>query len=129
MTFNPQKISLGEVLRIYFSIAHDPTEINRQGPDVGTQYRSEIFVSDPAEAKFAKDYIAELDAAKVFGRPIATKVEPLAAFYPAESYHQNYAARHPSEAYIAYNDAPKIENLKRLFPGRYHAKPTLVAAE
>jgi peptide-methionine (S)-S-oxide reductase len=129
VTFDPKKISLGEILRIYFSVAHDPTEVDRQGPDEGTQYRSEIFAADPAEAKFARDYIAELDAAKVYPRPIATKVETGAAFYPAEGYHQNYATLHPEQPYIAYNDLPKIENLKRLFPARYRAKPTLVAGE
>jgi peptide-methionine (S)-S-oxide reductase len=128
VTFNPQKIDLGEILRIYFSVTLDPTEINRQGPDAGTQYRSEIFVHDPAEAKFAKDYIAQLDAAKVYRRPIATQVAPLAAFYPAESYHQNYATLHAAEPYIAFNDAPKVQNLKRLFPARYQEKPTLVAS-
>ena len=103
--------------------------MNRQGPDEGTQYRSEIFVSDPAEAKFARDYIAELNAAKTFRAPIATKVEPLAAFYPAEGYHQDYATLHPDEPYIAYNDAPKVEALKRLFPQRYREKPRLLAAQ
>jgi peptide-methionine (S)-S-oxide reductase len=129
VTFDPRKVGLGQILQIYFSVAHDPTEVDRQGPDEGTQYRSEIFVDDAAEAKFARDYIAELDAAKVFGAPIATKVETLAAFYPAEAYHQNYATLHPGEPYIAFNDIPKVEALKRLFPERYRDKPTLVAAQ
>ena len=129
VTFDPKKIALGEILRIYFSVAHDPTEIDRQGPDEGTQYRSEIFANDPAQAKFARDYIAELDVAKVYPRAIATKVETGAAFYPAESYHQNYATLHPEQPYIAYNDLPKIENLKRLFPARYREKAQMVAAE
>ena len=129
VTFDPHKVSLGQILQIYFAVAHDPTEVNRQGPDEGTQYRSEIFATDPAEAKFAKDYIAELDAAKVYPRPLATKVEPLAAFYPAEGYHQNYLTLHPSQPYIAYNDIPKVENLKRLFPSLYRDKPVLVAAK
>ncbi len=129
ITFDPRKVSLSQILQVYFSVAHDPTEVNRQGPDEGTQYRSEIFAPDAAEAKFAKDYIAELNSAKVFGRPIATKVEPLAAFYPAEGYHQNYLTLHPSEPYIAYNDIPKVENLKRLFPALYREKPALVAMQ
>ena len=129
VTFDPRKVGLGDILQIYFSVAHDPTELNRQGPDEGTQYRSEIFVADAAEAKFARDYIAELDAAKLFRRPIATKVETLAAFYPAEPYHQNYATLHPAEPYIAYNDTPKVEALKRLFPQRYRDKPRLLAAQ
>ena len=129
VTFDPRKVSLGQILQIYFSVAHDPTEVNRQGPDEGTQYRSEIFAPDPAEAKFASAYIAELDAAKVFPKAIATKVEPLAAFYPAEGYHQNYLTLHPSEPYIAYNDIPKVESLKRQFPALYREKPVLIAAE
>jgi peptide-methionine (S)-S-oxide reductase len=129
ITFDPRKISLGEVLRIFFSVALDPTEVNRQGPDEGTQYRSEIFADDPAEAKFARDYIAELDAAKVYHAPIATKVETGAAFYPAEGYHQNYATLHPDEPYIAFNDTPKVEALKQLFPDRYREKPKLLAAQ
>ena len=129
VTFDPHKVSLGQILQIYFSVAHDPTEVNRQGPDEGTQYRSEIFAPDPEEAKFARDYIAELNAAKVFAHAIATKVEPLAAFYPAEGYHQNYLTLHPSEPYIAYNDIPKVENLKRLFPALYLEKPVLVAQQ
>jgi peptide-methionine (S)-S-oxide reductase len=129
VTFNPHKIGLGEILRIYFSVAHNPTEVDRQGPDEGTQYRSEIFAADGGQAKFARDYIAELDAAHVFRRPIATKVETGASFYPAEGYHQNYATEHPSEPYIAFNDAPKVEALKRLFPDRYRDKPKLLAAE
>jgi peptide-methionine (S)-S-oxide reductase len=129
VTFDPHKVSLGDILQIYFSVAHDPTEVDRQGPDEGTQYRSEIFATDPAEAKFAQDYIAQLNAAKVFPRAVATKVEPLAAFYPAEGYHQNYLTLHPGEPYIAYNDIPKVENLKRLFPALYRDKPTLVASQ
>jgi len=129
VTFDPHKVSLGQILQIYFSVAHDPTEVDRQGPDEGTQYRSEIFAPDPGEAKFARDYIAELNAAKVFAHPIATKVEPLAAFFPAEGYHQNYLTLHPSEPYIAYNDIPKVENLKRAFPALYRDKPVLVAMQ
>jgi peptide-methionine (S)-S-oxide reductase len=129
VTFDPRRVGLGDILRIYFSVAHDPTQIDAQGPDEGTQYRSEIFAADPEQARFAKAYIAELDVAKVFAHPIATKVETSASFYPAEGYHQNYATLHPYEPYIAFNDLPKIENLKRLFPAMYHEKPELVAAE
>jgi peptide-methionine (S)-S-oxide reductase len=129
VTFDPRRVGLGDILRIYFSVAHDPTQIDAQGPDEGTQYRSEIFAADPEQARFAKAYIAELDAAKVFAHPIATKVETSASFYPAEGYHQNYATLHPYEPYIAFNDLPKIENLKRLFPERYREKPQLLAAE
>ncbi len=128
MTFDPHKVSLGQILRIYFSVAHDPTEVNRQGPDEGTQYRSEIFAADAADASFARAYIAELDAAKVFRGRSPPRSRPLAAFYPAEDYHQNYATLHPSEPYIAFNDLPKISNLKRLFPALYRDKPTLVAS-
>ncbi|MDE3177578.1 MAG: peptide-methionine (S)-S-oxide reductase MsrA [Pseudomonadota bacterium] len=128
VTFDPKTIPLGEILRIYVSVAHDPTELNRQGPDEGSQYRSEIFAADATEAKYARAYIAELDAAKVYPRPIVTKVETGAAFFPAEGYHQNYATLHPEQPYIAYYDLPKIENLKRLFPARYREKPALVAA-
>ncbi len=127
VTFDPRRIGLGDILQIYFSVAHDPTEVDAQGPDEGTQYRSEIFAADPAQAQFAKAYIAELDAAKVFPRPIATKVETSASFYPAEGYHQNYATLHPYEPYIAFNDLPKIDNLKRLFPARYLAKANVLA--
>jgi peptide-methionine (S)-S-oxide reductase len=127
VTFDPRKVSLADILRVYFSVAHNPTEVNRQGPDSGTQYRSEIFASDRQEASFAKAYIAELDGAHVFAKPIATQVETGASFYPAEGYHQDYATRHPDEPYIAYNDAPKVEALKRLFPALYRDKPRLVA--
>ena len=127
VTFDPRRIGLGDVLRVYFSAAHDPTEVNRQGPDEGRQYRSEIFATDPAEAAFARAYIAEIDAAKTFERRLATKVATGARFYPAESYHQDYAARHPGEPYVAYNDAPKVATLKRLFPRLYRETPILVA--
>ena len=129
VTFDPRKVSLGEILRIYVSVAHDPTQVNRQGPDEGTQYRSEIFAADASEASFARSYIAQLDAAHVFNRPLATKVETGAAFYPAEGYHQNYATLHPAEPYIAFNDLPKVEALKRLFPEHYREKPRLLASQ
>jgi peptide-methionine (S)-S-oxide reductase len=127
VTFDPRVISFGKILQIYFSVAHNPTELNRQGPDEGTQYRSEIFAANSSQKKLAADYIAELNAAKVFGAQIVTKIEPMGAFYPAEGYHQNYATLHPDQPYIAYNDLPKIENLNRLFPSLYRAKPELVA--
>jgi len=127
ITFDPRVVSYGQILQIYFSVAHNPTELNRQGPDSGTQYRSEIFVANDHQKQIATSYIGQLDAAKVFPHPIVTKVEPLAAFYPAEGYHQNYATLHPDQPYIAVNDLPKIENLGRLFPGIYRDKPKLVA--
>jgi peptide-methionine (S)-S-oxide reductase len=124
--YDPKKISYGKVLQIFFSVAHDPTQLNRQGPDSGTQYRSAIFTTSDAQKKAAEAYIAQLDAAKVYSKPIVTKVGPLQAFYPAESYHQDYLTLHPSQPYIAYNDLPKIENLKKLFAENYQEKPTLV---
>jgi peptide-methionine (S)-S-oxide reductase len=124
--YDPKQISYGKVLQIFFSVAHDPTQLNRQGPDTGTQYRSAIFTTSDAQKKAAEAYIAQLDAAKVFGKPIVTKVGSLQAFYPAESYHQDYLTLHPSQPYIAYNDLPKIENLKKLFAENYQEKPTLV---
>jgi peptide-methionine (S)-S-oxide reductase len=124
--YDPKQISYGKVLQIFFSVAHDPTQLNRQGPDTGTQYRSAIFTTSDAQKKAAEAYIAQLDAAKVFGKPIVTKIGSLQAFYPAESYHQDYLTLHPSQPYIAYNDLPKIENLKKLFAENYQEKPTLV---
>ena len=128
VTFDPHVVSLGQILQIYFSVAHDPTQLNRQDPDEGTQYRSEIFAPNAGEAEFARAYIAEIGKAKVFPRPIVTKVEPLATFYPAEGYHQNYMALHPDQPYIAYNDLPKLTGLKRLFLSNYLEKPTTVAS-
>jgi peptide-methionine (S)-S-oxide reductase len=126
ITYDPKLVSLGQLLRIYFSVAHDPTELNAQGPDQGTQYRSTIFFADERQKQFARDYIAELDRAHAFARPIATTLEPLSKFYPAESHHQNYLIRHPEKPYIVINDLPKIESLKRLFPDLYRAEPKLV---
>ena len=128
ITFDPKQISYGRILQIYFSVVHDPTELNRQGPDVGMQYRSTIFPSSPEQARIAKAYIAQLDGAKVFSRKIATTVEPLKAFYPAEAYHQDFMTRNPDHPYISYNDLPKVDNLKRVFPDRYRVKPVLVGA-
>ncbi|MGH6858524.1 MAG: peptide-methionine (S)-S-oxide reductase MsrA [Methylocella sp.] len=126
ITFDPKQISFRRLLQIYFSVAHDPTQLNRQDPDVGTQYRSEIFAASGAQQRDAEATIAELDKAHVFPRPIVTKVEPLQAFYPAESYHQNYATLHPDSLYIAAYDLPKIANLKRLYPELYREQAVLV---
>jgi peptide-methionine (S)-S-oxide reductase len=126
--FDPRRISYGRILQIFFSVAHDPTELDRQGPDFGTQYRSAIFPADPGQARVAAAYIAQLDRAHVFDAPIVTRIEPGRAFYPAENYHQDFLTRHPSYPYIAINDLPKIEALKRVFPDRYRATPVLVAA-
>ncbi|HZR85516.1 MAG TPA: peptide-methionine (S)-S-oxide reductase MsrA [Bradyrhizobium sp.] len=124
--YDPKRISYGKILQIFFSVAHDPTQLNRQGPDTGSQYRSAIFTTSDAQKKTAEAYIAQLDAAKVYPKPIVTKVSALQAFYPAESYHQDYLTLHPSQPYIAYNDLPKVENLKKLFAENYQEKPTLV---
>ena len=127
VTFDPRKIGYGKILQIYFSVAHDPTQLNRQGPDKGTQYRSAIFPVDGEQARIAKRYIAELDAARVFDAAIVTKIEPGHQFYAAEDYHQDFLALNPTYPYIVVNDAPKIAALKRLLPDVYRAKPTLVA--
>jgi peptide-methionine (S)-S-oxide reductase len=124
--FDPKKISYGKILQIYFSVAHDPTQLNRQGPDSGTQYRSAIFTTSEDQKKVADAYIAQLNAAKVYGKPIVTKVTALQGFFPAEAYHQDYLTLHPNQPYIAYNDLPKVENLKKLFADNYIEKPTLV---
>ena len=117
--YDPTKVSYGQLLKVYFSVAHDPTQLNRQSPDSGTQYRSEIFTSNAAQQKVASAYIAQLTAAKAFSAPIVTRVEPLKAFYPAEGYHQKYLSLHPNEPYIVFNDAPKIVHLKAMFPTLY----------
>lgn len=126
--YDPKKISYGKILQIYFSVVHDPTQLNRQGPDTGPQYRSAIFTTSDEQKKVAEAYIAQLNSAKVFGKPIVTKVGALEAFYPAEAYHQDYLTLHPNQPYIAYNDLPKVENLKKLFADNYIEKPTLVSA-
>jgi len=128
VTFDPNRVSYGRILQIYFSVAHDPTELDRQGPDVGTQYRSAIFPTSPEQARIAEAYIAQLDQAHVFVAPIVTKIEPGRSFYSAEDYHQDFLARNPNYLYIMVYDLPKIENLKRLFPDFYRAAPALVAA-
>jgi peptide-methionine (S)-S-oxide reductase len=121
VTFDPAQVSLGQILQVFFSVAHNPTEVNRQGPDTGPQYRSAIFVSDAAQKRVVDAYIAQLDGAKVFPRRIATQVTSLDAFYPAEAYHQNYAALHPRNPYIVINDAPKVAHLREMFPTLYRA--------
>jgi peptide-methionine (S)-S-oxide reductase len=128
VTFDPRRISYGHILQIFFSVAHDPTELNRQGPDRGTQYRSTIFPADPGQAAIAKAYIAQLGAAHAFDAAIVTTIEPGRAFYPAEAYHQDFLTRHPNNPYIVINDLPKLEQLRRLFPDQYRADPVLVAA-
>jgi peptide-methionine (S)-S-oxide reductase len=122
IVYDPSQITYGELLRIFFSVAHDPTQLNRQGPDEGTQYRSSIFYTTDEQKHIAEAYIAQLDQAKVFPRPIVTKVVPLEAFYSAEAYHQNYAALHPNQPYIVFNDAPKVAHLKQEFPDLYTGK-------
>jgi peptide-methionine (S)-S-oxide reductase len=116
VTYDASKVTYGQILRVFFSVAHDPTELNRQGPDVGPQYRSAIFFSDKDQERIAKAYIAQLDEARVFGKKIATVVAPLPAFYPGEDYHQDYVANHPGEPYVMFNDAPKIKKLQALLP-------------
>jgi peptide-methionine (S)-S-oxide reductase len=128
VTFDPKQVSYGKLLQIFFSVAHDPTQLNRQGPDTGPHYRSEIFPQSEAQAKIAKDYIAQLDAAKAWKRPIVTKTGTMkATFFPAEAYHQDYAIKHPFQPYIAINDAPKVENLKKTFPDVWRDQPVLVS--
>jgi len=130
ITYDPKQISYGKLLQIYFSVAHDPTTLNRQGPDSGTQYRSAIFYKDASQKQVAEKYIAQLDAAKVFPEKIVTQLTPLAApiaFYPAEAYHQDYATLHPTQPYIARFDLPKIANLKTMMPDLYRATPVLVS--
>ena len=119
--YDPRQISYAQLLQIYFTVAHDPTQVNRQGPDTGSQYRSAIFVGGEAQRRVVDAYIAQLEKAKVFPRRIATEVVGLDVFYPAEAYHQNYAATHPSNAYIVINDAPKVTHLREMFPGLYRA--------
>jgi peptide-methionine (S)-S-oxide reductase len=126
--YDPKRISYGKILQIFFSVVHDPTQLNRQGPDSGTQYRSAIFTTSDEQKKVAEAYIAQLNAAKVYPRPIVTKVGPLQGFFAAEAYHQDYLTLHPNQPYIAYNDLPKVENLKKLFADNYVEKPTLVRA-
>src|SRR5262249_41745478 len=119
ITYDASKITYGQILMVFFSVAHDPTQWNRQGPDTGSQYRSLILYQSEEQKRIAEAYIAQLDAAKVYSRPIVTKVESFRAFYPAEDYHQDYLKNNPNNPYIVYNDLPKLENLKRIFPTLY----------
>jgi peptide-methionine (S)-S-oxide reductase len=127
ITFDPKEVTYGEILRVFFSVAHDPTELNYQGPDEGTQYRSEIWVANAEQASIAHAYIAQLDKAHVYAAKIVTRVDPLKGFYAAENYHQDYLVNHPGQPYIAYNDIPKVEALKKTYPDLWREKPVLVA--
>jgi peptide-methionine (S)-S-oxide reductase len=122
ITYDSSQITYGQLLRVFFSVAHDPTQLNRQGPDTGSQYRSSVFYDSAEQKRIAEAYIAQLEKAKVFPRPIVTRVAPLQAFYPAEAYHQDYAAHHPDNPYIVYNDAPKVAHLRQQFPNLYTGK-------
>jgi peptide-methionine (S)-S-oxide reductase len=126
ITFDPKRISYGQLLRLYFSVAHDPTELNRQGPDTGPSYRSEIFFASPAQERIARAYVEQLTKANVFKTPIVTKVEPLKGFYPAEGYHQDFLVKNPGHPYIVRNDLPKIEALKQVYPEVFRETPVLV---
>jgi peptide-methionine (S)-S-oxide reductase len=127
ITYDPAKVSYGELLQIFFSVVHDPTQLNRQGPDTGTQYRSAIVYDTDSQKDVATAYIAQLNKAGVFKKPIVTRVDHLRGFYAAEGYHQDYLVHNPSNPYIAFNDLPKVENLKRLFPDYYSDRPVLLA--
>jgi peptide-methionine (S)-S-oxide reductase len=128
VTYDPKQVSYGKILQIYFSVAHNPTELNYQGPDSGPSYRSAIFFANDEQKKVAEAYIAQLDQAHVFKAPIVTKLEPLTGFYPAEDYHQDFLVLHPNYPYIVINDLPKVENLKRLFADQYRDAPVTVMA-
>jgi peptide-methionine (S)-S-oxide reductase len=128
ITYDPRKITYARLLQVYFSVAHDPTELNRQGPDTGTQYRSTIFPMNDEQARVAKSYIAQLNSAHAFQAPIVTTIEPGKTFYRAEDYHQDFLAKNPGYPYIVYNDLPKIANLKQLFPALYKPDAVLVSA-
>lgn len=122
VVYDPAQVSFGQILKVFFSVAHDPTELNRQGPDEGTQYRSVIFYSSEDQRRIAQAYVDQLNGAKVFARPIVTQIVALKAFYPAESYHQDYAEHHPNDPYIAFNDLPKLDHLKQTLPELYAGK-------
>lgn len=122
VTYDPSQVSYGQLLKVFFSVAHDPTELNRQGPDRGTQYRSAIFYANDEQKRIAQAYIDQLNQAKVFDKPIATQLSKLESFHEAESYHQDYLAQHPDEPYIVINDIPKVENLRKELPGLYEPK-------
>jgi peptide-methionine (S)-S-oxide reductase len=122
VTYDPSQVTYGQLLKVFFAVAHDPTELNRQGPDIGTQYRSAIFFGNEEQKRIAESYIVQLNDAKVFDNKIVTQVVPLKAFYEAESYHQNYLVNHPNEPYIVYNDMPKLANLRKVLPNLYKEK-------
>lgn len=122
VTYDPSQVTYGQLLKVFFAVAHDPTELNRQGPDTGTQYRSAIFYANDEQKRIAESYIAQLDQAKIFTQKIVTQVAPLKGFYEAEGYHQNYLANHPNEPYIVYNDMPKLESLRKELPDLYREK-------
>ncbi|HSB95397.1 MAG TPA: peptide-methionine (S)-S-oxide reductase MsrA [Spongiibacteraceae bacterium] len=128
ISFDPQAISYGEILRIYFSVAHDPTQLNRQGPDTGTQYRSAIFYTDDAQKNIAQAYVAQLDKTKLLQGSIVTRIDPLKGFYAAEDYHQDFLIKNPRHPYIVFNDLPKIKNLNQVYPDYYRAQPVTVDA-
>lgn len=128
IAFDPHRISYGRILQIFFSVAHDPTELNYQGPDSGTQYRSTIFPTTQEQADIARAYVAQLNQAHTFSAPVVTTIEPGRTFYPAEAYHQDFLTQHPANPYIVINDLPKIRELQRLFPDLYRTDPVLVAA-
>jgi peptide-methionine (S)-S-oxide reductase len=125
ITFDPAQISYGQILQIAFSVVHDPTQLNRQGPDVGTQYRSAVFYGDDTQKRIAEAYISQLSNSHAYARPIVTRVDPLKGFYPAEDYHQDYLIHNPTAPYIAFFDIPKIENFKQTFPDLYSGRPVL----
>ncbi len=127
ITYDPAEVSYGELLHIFFSVAHDPTQLNRQGPDSGTQYRSDIFYTDITQKNIAQTYIAQLNKSKAFPRDIATRVDSFKSFYAAEDYHQDFLIYNPNHPYIVINDLPKVDNLKRLFPNQYSAKPAMLS--
>ena len=127
VTFDPRQVTYGQLLQVFFSVAHDPTQLNRQGPDTGTQYRSTIFAATAEQSAVAKAYIAQLDQAHVFKKSIVTTIEMGRTFYAAEKYHQDFLVRNPTYPYIVYNDLPKIENFKRLMPALYRPTPMLVS--
>jgi len=127
VTFDPAKVTYGKLLQVYFSVAHDPTQLNRQGPDIGPQYRSTLFPTSEEQARVAKAYIDQLNKARIYEAAVVTTIEPDRTFYPAEDYHQDFLTNNPTYPYIVYNDLPKIENLKRLFPASFRAEPVLVA--
>jgi peptide-methionine (S)-S-oxide reductase len=128
ITFDPKQVSYGQLLQLYFSVAHDPTELDRQGPDSGPSYRSEIFFATPTQERIARAYVAQLTQAKIYSRPIVTRIEPLKAFYAAEGYHQDYLIHHPTQPYIVFNDLPKIDALKRTYPQLYRPTPVELAS-